>query len=853
MINRNQRIIFMYRMNHLSRFLLLVMGVGLLIIGIPVSSQAQDNGIPEISEKVDGLEKLDGYVPIYWNDETGELWMEIDKLDTDLLYINWLAAGVGSNDIGLDRGQIGGSRLVRFERKGNKILMLQPNLDYRATSENALERASVEEAFAKSVLWGFEVDARTGDRYLVNATNFLLRDAHGVADRLKNSGQGNYNVDGSRSAINREETKNFPKNTEIDVLLTFTGSGAGGYLRSVTPSSAAVTVRQHHSFVELPDDNYKPRRQDPRSGFFGISYQDYSVPIGEEMTQRFIARHRLVKKDPTAELSEPVEPIVYYLDPGTPEPVRSALLDGARWWNQAFEAIGYKDAFQVKMLPEDADPLDVRYNVIQWVHRSTRGWSYGMTITDPRTGEIIKGHVSLGSLRVRQDYLIAEGLLSPYEAIGEMPEGDPMLDMALARIRQLSAHEVGHTLGIAHNFAASTNSRASVMDYPHPLIKLNNGQIDLSDAYDTDIGEWDKAVIAYGYQDFPEGTNESEALQALLQENQEKGLRYISDRDARPLGGAHPYAHLWDNGTDAANELNRIMEVRRTALNNFDASVIKGGQPMAMMEDKLVPIYLLHRYQIEAAAKLVGGLGYNYQLRGDGQSDPQMVSWEKQRKAIDALLATITPEALQMPEAVLNQVPPRPFSYSYNRELFDRNTGLTFDPLAAAESAAELTVRALLHPQRAARLVENHGRGMEQNQGGLFKKASKDPFGFSDLLDQLWDQTWNKSIDDGYEGQLQATVRMVVLRQMLELASNESVSDLVRMIVNDHLNRFKDQVVANRSQLTGNERAMRTYAVQLIELQQKDPDRFKPSRSADVPPGSPIGSGEQLPVIHCSF
>jgi hypothetical protein len=824
-----------------------------LVFSDPTQVQAQNNGLPEISEKVEGLEKLDGFVPIYWNDNTGELWMEIDQLDTDLLYINWLAAGVGSNDIGLDRGQIGNSRLVRFERKGSKILILQPNLDYRATSDNPLERASVEEAFAKSVLWGFEVAAHTGDRYLVNATSFLMRDAHGVADRLKNSGQGNYSVDGSRSAINREEIKNFPKNTELDVLLTFTGSGAGGYLRSVTPSSDAVTVRQHHSFVELPDDGYQPRRQDPRSGFFGMSYQDYSVPIGEDMTQRFIARHRLEKKDPTAEMSEPVQPIVYYLDPGTPEPVRSALLDGARWWNQAFEAIGYKDAFQVKMLPEDADPLDVRYNVIQWVHRSTRGWSYGMTITDPRTGEIIKGHVSLGSLRVRQDYLIAEGLLAPYDSVDEIPEDDPMLKMALARIRQLAAHETGHTLGLAHNFAASTNERASVMDYPHPLIKLTNGEIDLSDAYDTDIGEWDKATIAYGYQDFPDGTDEAEALQQLLQQNQQQGLRYISDRDARPLGGAHPYAHLWDNGTDTAQELNRLMKVRQTALEQFDTSVIRGGQPIATMEDKLVPIYLLHRYQVEAAAKLVGGLHYEYQLRGDGQPDPHMVSWQQQREAIDALLATITPEALRVPDAVLNQVPPRPFGYSYNRELFDRNTGLTFDPLAAAESAAELTVRALLHPERAARLVQNHGRGMDQNQGGLFKKASKEPFGFSDVLDQLWDQTWNQSIERGYDGQLQATVRMVVLRQMLELASDESASDLVRMIVSDHLNRFKDQVTANMGELSGNERAMRTYAVRLIELQQKDPDRFKPSRSAQVPPGSPIGSGKNVPIIHCGI
>ncbi|MGM0587611.1 MAG: zinc-dependent metalloprotease [Bacteroidota bacterium] len=826
-----------------------------LILGLLIGTQiatAQDNGLPPIAEKTNGLEKLDGFVPIYWNNESGELWLEIDQLNTDLLYINWLADGVGSNDIGLDRGQIGNNRLVRFERKGNKILMIQPNLDYRASSDNAKERASVEEAFAKSVLWGFEVAARTGDRYLVNATPFLMRDAHGVADRLKGSGQGNFSIDDSRSAINREKVKNFPQNTELDVLLTFTGSGAGGYLRSVTPSSDAVTVHTRHSFVQLPEDGYEPRKLDPRSGFFGMNYQDYSVPIGEEMTQRFINRHRLEKKNPEAEVSEPVEPIVYYLDPGTPEPVRSALLDGARWWNQAFEAIGYKDAFQVKMLPEDADPLDVRYNVIQWVHRSTRGWSYGMSITDPRTGEIIKGHVSLGSLRVRQDYLIAEGLLSPYESIDQIPADDPMLEMALARIRQLSAHEVGHTLGIAHNFAASTNNRSSVMDYPHPLIQLNDGEIDLSDAYDTDIGEWDKAVIAYGYQDFPAGTDESAALQELLQQNLEQGLRYISDRDARPLGGAHPYAHLWENGTDAAQELNRMMKVRQTALDEFDASVIRGGQPMALLEDKLVPIYLLHRYQVEAAVKLVGGLHYSYNMRGDGQPSPEVVEWEQQQKAIDALLATLTPDALRMPDAVLDQVPPRPYGYSYNRELFDRNTGLTFDPLAAAESAAELTVRGLLHPERAARLVQYHGQSMGQKKIlGLFKRSDDQAFGFSEVIEQLWTQTWGQELASGHDGQLQGTVRMVVLRQLLELASDDSASDLVRMLVLDHLEQFKRQVQMNMDQLNEHERAMRRYAVKLINLQQQDPEHFRPSRAADVPPGSPIGSGV-LP-LQCSW
>lgn len=341
---------------------------------------------PTITEKTEGLEKQEGYFTYYRDDDQGKIWLEIDKLNQEFLYVNSLAAGVGSNDIGLDRNQLGDSRVVYFERRGPKILMVQPNYSYRATSDNKKEQASVRDAFAQSVLWGFKVEAEEDGRVLVDMTDFLMQDAHGVADRLKGGNQGNYSLDDSRSALYPKGTMNFPENTEFEATLTFTGDATGGNIRSVTPSSDAVTVRQHHSFVQLPDDNYEPRTFDPRAGYFGMSYQDYSTPIAESLTKRFITRHRLKKKDPGAEMSEPVEPIVYYLDPGTPEPVRSALLDGARWWNQAFEAAGYKNAFQVKMLPEDAHPLDVRYNVINWVHRSTRGWSYGSSVVDPRTG-----------------------------------------------------------------------------------------------------------------------------------------------------------------------------------------------------------------------------------------------------------------------------------------------------------------------------------------------------------------------------------------------------------------------------------------------------------------------------------
>ena len=588
------------------------------LTGLPGAAYAQaDGGLPAIESHTAGFERFDGFFPLYWDDDAGTLWLEIGHLGDEVLYVNALAAGVGSNDIGLDRGQLGGSRIVRFERVGRKVLMVQPNYRYRATTSNPAERRAVEDAFATSVLFGFAVAARTDDRFLVDATPFLLRDVHGVADRLP----GAYRLDGQRSAVHLPRTKAFPENTEMEATLTFArerqGDGPGfgrGSIEAVAPSADAVTVRQHQSLVALPDDGYTPRPYDPRAGYGAVSYVDYATPLGQPMTRRYLRRHRLEKRDPSAEVSEAIEPIVYHLDRGTPEPVRSALLDGARWWNQAFEAAGYRDAFRVELMPEGADPLDVRYNVIQWVHRSTRGWSYGSSVTDPRTGEIIKGHVTLGSLRVRQDYLIAEGLLSPYLTGDEEPP--ELAELALARIRQLSAHEVGHTLGLGHNYYASRQGRISVMDYPHPLVTLGpDAQIDLSDAYDVGIGEWDQVAIAYGYQDYPAGTDATPALESLLDEAWEEDVRYLTNQDA----AAHPRVHQWANGTDPARELERMLRVRRVALDRFGESAIPAGRPLATLEEALVPLYLHHRYQIDAAASALGGVDYVYAMRGDGR------------------------------------------------------------------------------------------------------------------------------------------------------------------------------------------------------------------------------------------
>ncbi|HTJ30426.1 MAG TPA: zinc-dependent metalloprotease, partial [Acidobacteriaceae bacterium] len=544
-----------------------------MFLALPVTPFAAAAEAPTgIAQKTAGMQKLDGFFPLFRDAKAGKIYLETAADGKDFLLLDQLPYGLGSPEVGLDRGQLGQGRVAHFSLMGGKILLIQPNLDYRSSAADPAERLAVKESFAESVLWGFKIEAEDKGKYLIDATEFFLRDAHHAAESMQRAGQGSYHVDASRSAVIEENTKNFPKNTEVEAMLTFVPDGLpkGEYIASATPDPHAVTLREHTSMVELPDlnasDAYKPRRFDPRAGYFPLQYRDYSVPLGEPLDQRLIVRHKLVKKDPNATVSEPVEPIVYYVDRGAPEPIRSALVEGASWWAQAFEAAGFKNAFQVKVLPEGADPMDVRYNMIQWVHRVTRSWSYGEAIADPRTGQILKGQVTLGSLRARQDYMIAEALLAPY--VEGKPIPPDMEQMVLARTRQLAAHEVGHTLGLQHNFAASSVAFGnSVMDYPHPWITLDaSGKPMLDKAYSTGIGAWDIAAIKYGYAQFARGSDEAAQLNDLLKQNDAAGLRFMADEDARPLGSAHPYAHLWDNGPDATVELNRILEVRKAAL-----------------------------------------------------------------------------------------------------------------------------------------------------------------------------------------------------------------------------------------------------------------------------------------------
>ncbi|MFL5810689.1 MAG: zinc-dependent metalloprotease, partial [Flavisolibacter sp.] len=782
-----------------------------------------------IEEKTKDLKKYQGLFNFYWDDASGKIWLEISQTDSEFLYVSSLPAGLGSNDIGLDRGSINESKIVKFNRVGRKVLMIEPNYRYRALSNDKAEQRAAEQSFAQSTIWGFTAEAESNGHVLVDATDFLLRDAMHAANRIRNMHQGNYAADKSRSAIYLPQTKNFPLNSEFESSISFVNNDGiiGNFVQSVTPDPESFTIRVHHSFVQLPDKDYEPRVFDPRSSFIPISFFDFSTPVSEPIDKYFVSRHRLKKKDPNASKSEPVKPIIYYLDNGTPEPIRSALLEGASWWNQAFEAAGYINAFQVKMLPDTADPMDIRYNMINWVHRSTRGWSYGAAVIDPRTGEIIKGNVTLGSLRVRQDYLIAQGLLAPFE--NDTPADNKMLKMALARLSQLAAHEVGHTLGLMHNYAASVSNRASVMDYPPPSVVLNSkGDIDLSNAYATGIGEWDKVAITWGYSDFTNKANEKDALNKILSDAEKKGLQFISDRDARAAGGLHPQAHLWDDGSNAVDELKNVMKIREKALQQFGEHNIRPGMPMAFLEDVLVPVYLYHRYQLEAATKLVGGMNYTYALRGDGQIITQPLSKTDQLKALKAVIGCIDPAFLILPERITQLIPPRPAGYDFTRELFRKRTGLAFDALSPAETAADLPLSFLFNTERMNRMVE-----YSVLNGGL---------GLDEMIDTLINRTWKSARRKGMEGLIQIQTEEILLTYLLATSVDDNASFITKATVSKALAGLKT-FIETKKKIANTE----LYAGHLLLAleRMKAPEKARPTLHAEIPPGAPIGDEER--------
>lgn len=816
-------------------------------------ARGQDANAGRAALDTAGFEENSGFFHFYWDDRQGKVWLRIDEQEQPFLYVSSLATGLGSNPVGLDRGQLSADRIVRFKIVGPRVYLIQENWKFRAHTDNEAEHRAIQDSFAGSTLWSGEIKTDKNGKRLVDLTDFLLHDAHDCIGTLSATGQGVFTLDKNRSYVHLPRTKAFPKNTEFEVALTFASNKPGSLASQVAADGKSITLRQHHSFVELPDAGYRPRQWDPRVGCFSIGYADYGVPIDEPIEQQRITRHRLEKVDPNAPVSPVKKPIVYYVDPGVPQPVRDALIAGASWWSEAFEAAGFQDAFQVLVLPPDADPMDVRYNVIQWVHRATRGWSYGQSVVDPRTGEIIKGNVLLGSLRVRQDHLLFEGLTGRAEGeeatragscgMGAMPDEaylsqlDPnlsSLDVALARIRQLSAHEVGHTLGFAHNFAASTYAdRASVMDYPAPRTKITDGKIDLSGAYGVGIGEWDKFTVRYAYSQFPEA-NEADELSKLVSQAIGQGMLYITDADARPAGAAHPLGNLWDNGSDPVEALRHELAVRRIAIDGFRADVLGEGQPLADLEKAFVPVYLHHRYQVDATAKMIGGFEYCYAVKADGQVPQKPITGDRQIAALEILLETIRPSELVIPARVLELMAPRVGSSPSDVERFESQTSPIFDPASAIRAAAELTLGNLLQPQRASRLVRQ-----DPEQGQLPLQAVI--MGIARLLESESSATQPLSFS---EREARRIVERVFVDRLFALVSSPSVNSDVQAVASLELRRlstsFKNQAVKSPYSLE---------SAQWILLSE-EMDRFlsrpfpeiKPTTPHDLPPGSPIGN-----------
>ncbi|NNM32622.1 MAG: DUF5117 domain-containing protein, partial [Gemmatimonadetes bacterium] len=709
--------------------------------------QAQDTTLPSISEKVEGTEAIEGFFNLYWDAGEGVLYWEIDPARGEFLYQVSMGSGLGSNPVGIDRGQLRGTHILAPERIGPRILLKEPNYRFRAISDNPQEVQAVQDAFAPSVHWGFDIVAESGGRVLVDATPFFLRDARGIVQQLASRGQGQFRLDPSRSAMHLPATKSFPENTEVEATLTFTSDNPGGLVQSVAASGEAITLRVHHSLIQLPDAGYEPRVADPRVGVNGPTIVDYATAIDEDLRHRWVARHRLERRDPEAERSEAVEPIVYYVDPGTPEPIRTALIEGASWWNEAFEEAGFIDAYRVEVLPEGVDPQDARYNMIHWTHRRTRGYSYGNTITDPRTGEIIRGVVNLGSLRLRQDYLIGQGMVAPFgggsasddgmgyfgdagsylngfqgsanayyetcglsaapafEYLAQVAENSDAVEMALARVRQLSAHEVGHTLGFPHNYMASAYGRESVMDYPAPLVEIDeSGNLDLSNAYVPRIGEYDKLSVNWLYRDFPAGVDEVAALREIADQGVRDELIYMGHTNNNFIGAGHQFAGVWDNGSNLVDHLKTEIRIREIGLQRFGLGMIREGEPLSNLELVLLPLYMHHRFQLRSAAQSLGGADYRYALKGDGQVPIRIIPGEEQRDALETILSTLTVDFLALDPRIVDMIPPPAFRYGIGEDI-PGHTELLFDPLGAAEAAADFSVGEILHPQRMARLV----------------------------------------------------------------------------------------------------------------------------------------------------
>lgn len=801
-----------------------------IVIGLMFASPAAAKADDSAPSAFEGMEGRTGLLPTHVDKANGKILFTLppagaDGVSARFLFTASLRTGLGAAPTMLDRGRIGNTQVVAFRRIGRKVAAIFENPRFRATGADPLDPAGSSD-FATSIVWMGDVVATLPDGSIViDISDFLIEDVVGIADSLNQSvdtlgtndapqgaGKG-FHREARLSASIPESLKVFPENIEVDALQTYVSDVPGDEVSNIAPEPKRVSFTVHASFVALPGPGFVPRRFDPRMGGFSTQQVDFAAPLGKDVVGDFANRFRLEKVTPGAAPSPVKKPIVYYIDSRAPQPIRDALLDGVRWWSGAFTAAGFIDAFRVEILPAGVDPLDVRYNIVNWDDRATRGWSYGQEIVDPRTGEIVKGMVVLGSLRARQDIQIYEGLVGA-AALGSGGPNDPVR-VALARQRQLAAHEVGHTLGFAHNFAASTQGRASVMDYPPPRIGLVDGKPDLSDAYATGIGAWDRASVLWLY-----GAGDDATADAVARATADAGMRYVHDTDARAADTSARWAALWDDGADPTAELNRLMTVRRAAVERFGLAMLEPGEPVANLRRRFVPIWLLHRYEVVAAAKAIGGADYSYAVAGGGREAARTVAAIDQRAALEALLATLTPEALHVPDALVPLLS-SPRNGSDNRqfdiELFRTARGPLFDPLVAADVAAEITLNTLLAPARLARVSAQHA-------------VDDRALGVAEIVDRLIAATVTARQD--------ALSQRIAYRTLVTLAAtaaNRATTPEVALLIDARL-RTTAALLAKRGDSWG-----ASLARQLLDSDARAKLVAEQQRSVPIPPADPIG------------
>ena len=806
-----------------------------LTFALPAAHAHAQDDAPDFATSIEGLDHRDGVFDLYVDQGDGRILAELttqgDGTLGRLVYNARLTTGLGSNPVGLDRGYGSSSEILRFTRVNDKVFAEFENMGYRALGAGPEEALATTQSFARSIIWSTEIIAEEDGRVLIDLSDFLTRDPVDTTGSLSGSGQGSFSIDSDRSAPLTNAAFAFPINVEIDALLTLNSSDPGPEVQAVTPAPNSVTLTVHHSFIALPEDGYQIREADDRSGAITMGFYDMATPLTDPVRRSYAVRHRLERVDPSATSGPVVEPIIYYVDRGAPELIREALIEGGNWWAAAFTNAGFEDAYRVELLPEGIHPLDARYNVIQWVHRQTRGWSYGGSMLDPRTGEIIRGYVILGSQRVRQDRMLFEGLLGA-AGTGSGADDDP-LELALDRIRQLSAHEIGHTIGLAHNFAASGYGRESVMDYPAPLVGLDEaGAIDVSQAYNVGIGEWDKVSVNWLYSQYDGADAREAGLESILDTARSEGLTFITDRHARGNNSGDPHANLWDNGSNVTDALNDTMAVRAVAMEAFGPHNMADGLPLSDLRAVFPTVYLHHRYQVEAAGKALGGVEMHYDLNTSDRRRQRVYPASEQRRALTAMVATLDPAALDISDDTLSLLVPAPYSdwdAIATRELFDSAQYPAFSRRDAATAASRITLRAMLSTARLARIADQSARDETQlSQDELF-----------DALDAALFVPGND------EARRLAPVREAIQTEYVDrmLALINSGVPAASITARARLESLADGLPGRRRSAAGR-RDHRNWLARRIEagLAAIDTGESVASNETGVPPGSPIGS-----------